>query len=134
MASPHVLTLYDYAISVIVDDFHNQRCDVKQILPDNVLFDVYFKMYNNGNKCMLGIDLQSLQTFNRLLSILDKHRQLHQMFQALVDHGVKMGRALSTQYITTIRQLPKDNRIKHVQSGLTLGEYRQNTFQICEWL
>ncbi|XP_075445734.1 amyloid protein-binding protein 2 isoform X2 [Ascaphus truei] len=68
-------TLYNTAISAVVDNYSRSRRDIRS-LPENIQFDVYYKLYQQGRLCQLGSEFCELEVFAKVLRALDK-RLLH---------------------------------------------------------
>lgn len=67
-------------------------------MPENILFDLYFKLYEDKRICLLGWELIDLNIFARMLKVTHKRTQLLQCFQTLMDHGTNISKELSTAY------------------------------------
>lgn len=90
-------TLYNTAISAVVDNYIRSRRDIRS-LPENIQFDVYYKLYQQGRLCQLGSEFCELEVFAKVLRALDKRHLLHHCFQALMDHGVKVASVLAYSF------------------------------------
>ncbi|KAI2584370.1 APPBP2 isoform 5 [Pan troglodytes] len=64
-------TLYNTAISAVVDNYIRSRRDIRS-LPENIQFDVYYKLYQQGRLCQLGSEFCELEVFAKVLRALDK--------------------------------------------------------------
>ncbi|CAM9211652.1 unnamed protein product, partial [Lampetra fluviatilis] len=90
-------TLYNTAISAVVDCYASARRDART-LPDNVQFDIYYKLYQQGRLCQLGGEFCELDVFTKVLRASDKRHLLHHCFQALMDHGVRVSSVLAQAF------------------------------------
>lgn len=50
-------TLYNTAISAVVDNYSRSRRDIRS-LPENIQFDVYYKVRTSGRRGWLAVKLQ----------------------------------------------------------------------------
>uniref|UniRef100_A0A8B9R6I4 Uncharacterized protein n=1 Tax=Astyanax mexicanus TaxID=7994 RepID=A0A8B9R6I4_ASTMX len=64
-------TLYNTAISAVVDNYSRSRRDIRS-LPENIQFDVYYKLYQQGRLCQLGGEFCELEVFAKVLRASDK--------------------------------------------------------------
>ncbi|XP_050408973.1 amyloid protein-binding protein 2 [Patella vulgata] len=118
-------SLYNTAISAIVVSYGRHRRDIK-ILHEDIQFDVYYKLYNKGRLCELGLEFSDLETFSKVLKVNDKRYLLHHCFQALMDHGVKISEILADAFALQITDdVYKDQfkRVRTLQLGFTLGGF-----------
>ncbi|XP_069134767.1 amyloid protein-binding protein 2-like [Argopecten irradians] len=118
-------SLYNTAVSAIVSSYYRYKRDVKA-LPENVQFDIYYKLYNKGQLCQLGMDFSDLDTFSKVLKIIDKRHLLHHSFQALMDHCVRLSDILADAF--TVQLMPSTcpdtvSRDRAIQFGLSLGGF-----------
>ncbi|KAL5016659.1 hypothetical protein ScPMuIL_006248 [Solemya velum] len=118
-------SLYNTAVSAIVASYSRHRRELKS-LPENVQFDIYYKLYNKGRLCQLGMEFSDLDTFAKVLKVIDKRHLLHHCFQALMDHGVRISEVLadcfSSQYTPETCIVPC-NREKAIGLGFSLGGF-----------
>uniref|UniRef100_A0A3Q2DMT7 Amyloid beta precursor protein (cytoplasmic tail) binding protein 2 n=1 Tax=Cyprinodon variegatus TaxID=28743 RepID=A0A3Q2DMT7_CYPVA len=61
-------SLYNTAISAVVDNYSRSRRDIRS-LPENIQFDVYYKLYQQGRLCQLGGEFCELEVFAKVLRI-----------------------------------------------------------------
>ncbi|XP_074643126.1 amyloid protein-binding protein 2-like [Tubulanus polymorphus] len=121
-------SLYNTAISTVVAHYAKFRKELRT-LPENVQFDIFYKLYNKGRLCQLGMEFSELDTFARVLKVNDKRDLLHHCFQALMDHmdhGVEVSTCLSDSYsqhccVTDIKNRPSLD--KAIQLGFMLGGF-----------
>ncbi|XP_033748176.1 amyloid protein-binding protein 2-like [Pecten maximus] len=118
-------SLYNTAVSAIVASYYRYKREVKA-LPENVQFDIYYKLYNKGQLCQLGMDFSDLDTFSKVLKIIDKRHLLHHSFQALMDHCVRLSDILADAF--TVQLMPSScpdtvSRDRAIQFGLSLGGF-----------
>jgi len=128
-----VLSLYDLSIKVIMDSYtiNFKHHPDFQILPDNMLFDVYYMFYKEKRLCLLGVEFGDLEIFARMLKVTNKRLDLLRAFQTLMDHGTKVARDLANCYRLTLTStivreevsvsLPK--AIALVDLGISLGGF-----------
>ncbi|KAI1893381.1 hypothetical protein AGOR_G00123150 [Albula goreensis] len=118
-------TLYNTAISVVVDNYSQSRRDIRS-LPENIQFDVYYKLYQQGRLCQLGGEFCELEVFGKVLRASDKRHLLHHGFQALMDHGVKVASVLASSFsrhCSYIALSEPQVQEKAVQFGFVLGGF-----------
>lgn len=117
-------SLYNMAVSAIVTSYSKHRRELKA-LPENVQFDIYYKLYNKGRLCQLGMEFSELDTFAKVLKVNDKRPLLHHCFQALMDHGVRVSEILADAFTSQVFQaLPHcQGRDKVIQLGFALGGF-----------
>ncbi|ESO95499.1 hypothetical protein LOTGIDRAFT_116980 [Lottia gigantea] len=118
-------SLYNTAISAIVATYGRHRRDIK-CLQEDVQFDIYYKLYNKGRLCQLGLEFSDIDTFAKALKVNDKRYLLHHCFQALMDHGVKISETLAEAFSVQISEdVIKDQvkRVRMLQLGFTLGGF-----------
>ncbi|KAF7385467.1 hypothetical protein HZH68_013897 [Vespula germanica] len=117
-------TLYKLSVSAIADRLLTYRKHLVY-LPENVLFDLYYQLYQERRLCLLGMELGDLETFSRMLNVTNRRVHLLQSFQALMDHGTMVGKELAISYdICCIRV--EENLAAHdkvINVGLRLGEF-----------
>ncbi|XP_078682230.1 amyloid protein-binding protein 2-like isoform X2 [Branchiostoma floridae x Branchiostoma belcheri] len=118
-------SLYNSAITAVVDNYSRTRKDVRS-LPDNIQFDIYYKLYQQGRLCQLGSEFCELAVFSKVVRANDKRHLLHHCFQALMDHGVKVSTCLSDTFsrqCSYIQESEVSIRDKALQLGLALGSF-----------
>uniref|UniRef100_A0A3P8Z056 Uncharacterized protein n=1 Tax=Esox lucius TaxID=8010 RepID=A0A3P8Z056_ESOLU len=118
-------TLYNTAISAVVDNYSRSRGDIRS-LPENIQFDVYYKLYQQGRLCQLGGEFCELEVFAKVLRASDKRHLLHHCFQALMDHGVKVSSVLANSFgrrCSYIAESSAHVKEKAVQFGFVLGGF-----------
>ncbi|XP_052801330.1 amyloid protein-binding protein 2-like [Mya arenaria] len=119
--------LYNMAVSAIVTSYGKYRRELKG-LPENVQFDIYYKLYNKGRLCQLGMEFSDLDTFSKVLKVNDKRHLLHHCFQALMDHGVKVSEILADSYAYKCQDYQSNlattqTTDKTIQLGFALGGF-----------
>ncbi|KAK7459432.1 hypothetical protein BaRGS_00039000 [Batillaria attramentaria] len=118
-------TLYNTAVSVAAVAYKKHRKEFKT-LPEDVQFDIYYKMYD---KCMLkplALEFSDLDVFVRVLRVNDKRTLLHHCFQALMDKDIRMSEILAKAFVSQMTpQCISDqaNRIRTLNMGLALGGF-----------
>ncbi|XP_060560053.1 amyloid protein-binding protein 2-like [Ruditapes philippinarum] len=117
-------SLYNMAVSAIVTTYSKYRRELKS-LPENVQFDIYYKLYNKGRLCQLGMEFSELDTFAKVLKVNDKRHLLHHCFQALMDHGVRVSEILADAFTSQVYQALPDiqSKDKVIQLGFALGGF-----------
>uniref|UniRef100_A0A3P8UVM8 Amyloid protein-binding protein 2 n=1 Tax=Cynoglossus semilaevis TaxID=244447 RepID=A0A3P8UVM8_CYNSE len=117
-------TLYNTAISAVVDNYSRSRRDIRS-LPENIQFDVYYKLYQQGRLCQLGGEFCELEVFAKVLRASDKRHLLHHCFQALMDHGVKVASVLANSFSRRCSYIAESDahvKEKAIQFGFVLGK------------
>ncbi|XP_034949650.1 amyloid protein-binding protein 2 [Chelonus insularis] len=94
---PFTKTLYDLSVSTIASSFGLYK-KYLTYLPENILFDIYYQLYKDKRLCLLDAELRDLEIFSKMLRIGNRRIHLLQAFQALMDHGTKIGNALAIKY------------------------------------
>ncbi|XP_016412548.1 amyloid protein-binding protein 2-like [Sinocyclocheilus rhinocerous] len=118
-------TLYNTAISAVVDNYGRSRRDIRS-LPENIQFDVYYKLYQQGRLCQLGGEFCELEVFAKVLRASDKRHLLHHCFQALMDHGVKVASVLANSFSRRCSYIAESDahvKEKAIQFGFVLGGF-----------
>ncbi|KAG9352032.1 hypothetical protein JZ751_023283, partial [Albula glossodonta] len=118
-------TLYNTAISAVVDNYSRSRRDIRS-LPENIQFDVYYKLYQQGRLCQLGGEFCELEVFAKVLRASDKRHLLHHCFQALMDHGVKVASVLASSFSRRCSYIAESDahvKEKAIQFGFVLGGF-----------
>uniref|UniRef100_A0A8C6L163 Amyloid beta precursor protein (cytoplasmic tail) binding protein 2 n=1 Tax=Nothobranchius furzeri TaxID=105023 RepID=A0A8C6L163_NOTFU len=118
-------TLYNTAISAVVDNYSRSRRDIRS-LPENIQFDVYYKLYQQGRLCQLGGEFCELEVFAKVLRASDKRHLLHHCFQALMDHGVKVASVLANSFSRRCSYIAESDahvKEKAIQFGFVLGGF-----------
>uniref|UniRef100_A0A674GWQ3 Amyloid beta protein binding protein 2 n=1 Tax=Taeniopygia guttata TaxID=59729 RepID=A0A674GWQ3_TAEGU len=119
-------TLYNTAISAVVDSYGRARRRDIRSLPENIQFDVYYKLYQQGRLCQLGSEFCELEVFAKVLRALDKRHLLHHCFQALMDHGVKVASVLAYSFSRRCSYIAESDaavKEKAIQIGFVLGGF-----------
>uniref|UniRef100_A0A8C7MPD5 Amyloid beta protein binding protein 2 n=2 Tax=Oncorhynchus TaxID=8016 RepID=A0A8C7MPD5_ONCKI len=118
-------TLYNTAISAVVDNYSRSRRDIRCI-PENIQFDVYYKLYQQGRLCQLGGEFCELEVFAKVLRASDKRHLLHHCFQALMDHGVKVASVLANSFSRRCSYIAESDahvKVKAIHFGFVLGGF-----------
>eukprot|EP00057_Strongylocentrotus_purpuratus_P024888 XP_011679362.1 PREDICTED: amyloid protein-binding protein 2 [Strongylocentrotus purpuratus] len=125
-------TLYNAAISAVVSTYSRHRKELRP-LPENIQFDIYYKLYKQGRLCQLGMEFCELDIFAKVLRVNDKRHLLHHCFQALMDHGVKVATVLADSYAThaSIEEQNQDRISRTVQLGFSLGGFLSEAGWFC---
>ncbi|XP_013186951.2 amyloid protein-binding protein 2 [Amyelois transitella] len=116
--------LYDQCLTNLVIYLHKNKCDKNDLhtLPDTVVMDVYFKMFQEKKLCILAGELSHLDVFDRLLRFGGSQLPLLQCFQAVTEHCAKLSTELSSAYLLRCDAAsePVD---KLIHLGLRLGGF-----------
>lgn len=119
-------SLYNYAIAAVVANYASYQRELRTF-HENVLFDVYYKLYKEGRLCWLSTEFCNLEVFEKLLKVKDKRYLLHHCFQALMDHGSRSSLQLAVVYRTHCSSVKSSSdcarREKAIQSGLQLASF-----------
>ncbi|KAG7198690.1 hypothetical protein KM043_001688 [Ampulex compressa] len=117
-------TLYEMSVSAVVDKFFIYEKYIAY-LPENVLFDLFYQLYKEKRLCLLGVELSDLETFSRMLKVTNRRIHLLQSFQALMDHGTRVGKELTISYnVCCLRVKEKPQaQDKVINLGLRLGSF-----------
>ncbi|XP_039248909.2 amyloid protein-binding protein 2-like [Styela clava] len=144
-------SLYCASLTTVAHHFAGWKYTISS-LPLTLQFDVYNKLFEQSRLCQLGAELCNLVTFSRLLLVRNKRLALHQCFQAIRDHGVKISEILSESYsrrvdilLTNIKD--KEECGRAVVLGFQLGGFLSDAgwnkdsatvfsscFQLCYYL
>lgn len=95
-------SLYELCLTNIVNYLQKSKCNIHVVrgLPDSILMDVYYKMFQEKRLCILGVELSQLDIFERLMRFAGSHLPLLQCFQAVIEHGSKLSTELATSYLS----------------------------------
>jgi len=124
-----VLSLYDISIRSIMDFYNCFKNDPDfKILPENMLFDVYYMFFKEKRLCLLGVEFSDLDIFARMLKATNKRLQLLRSFQTLMDHGAQIARELSNTYRIRAThhqcaEVTLSEKITVVDLGISLGGF-----------
>uniref|UniRef100_T1JC70 Uncharacterized protein n=1 Tax=Strigamia maritima TaxID=126957 RepID=T1JC70_STRMM len=115
-------SLYSSSLSSLVRIYTLCQKEIRG-LPENIQFDVYYKLYEEGRLCQLGIELSDLIVFDRVLKVNDKRHLLHHCFQAVMDHAHNMNIAniLAYSYTLYCNELKNNEKKKSRQHAAILG-------------
>ncbi|GFR91773.1 amyloid protein-binding protein 2 [Elysia marginata] len=118
-------SLYNTAISAVVLRFADNRTELRS-LTDDVLFDVYYKLYDKNGLVELGNEFKSLDVFMRVLRVMNKRVLLHRSFQAIMDTEVNVAQVLAKEFCSRLTPEALENEMtknKLIQQGLSLGSF-----------
>ncbi|XP_005094954.1 amyloid protein-binding protein 2 [Aplysia californica] len=118
-------SLYNTAISAVVSRFSEYRHELKN-LTDDVIFDVYYKLYDKNGLVDLGNEFRDLDVFSRVLKVNNKRVLLHRCFQAIMDTDVSLSRILANEFcwrLTSEVQADETAKGKMLQFGFSLGSF-----------
>ncbi|CAG2053710.1 unnamed protein product [Timema podura] len=89
-------TLYELSVSAVIDSYQCFKNELR-MMPENVMFDLYHKLYTEKRLCLLGLELSEIDIFSRLLRVSSRRQVLLRMFQKFDDlAGVIVGTFLLT--------------------------------------
>ncbi|XP_066596978.1 amyloid protein-binding protein 2 isoform X2 [Prorops nasuta] len=117
-------SLYDLSVYEIAENFLVFK-NYLAYLPENVQFDIYHELYKEKRLCLLGMEFTDLETFSKMLKVTNRRIHLLESFQALMDHGTKVGHQLSINYnlqSLRVRENPQAKK-KIINLGLRLGGF-----------
>lgn len=92
------------------------------MLPNNILFDIYYMLFCKGKLCELGIEFTDLNTFARMLKVTNKRIQLLKSFQAVIDHGNHIHKSLTMNY-SLRHTYEMQNKTGFISLGIRLGGF-----------
>ncbi|EZA53347.1 hypothetical protein DMN91_004654 [Ooceraea biroi] len=120
-------SLYELCVSAVADKFCSYKPHIAD-LPKNVRFDIYYQLYKERKLCILGTELSDLETFSKMLKVTNRRIDLLQIFQAPMEHGVRVGKQLVISYNMHCYQVRHpyqhpDAQDKIIHLGLRLGGF-----------
>ncbi|KAI4494238.1 hypothetical protein M0802_009107 [Mischocyttarus mexicanus] len=130
-------TLYKLSVSSIADRLLIYRKHLVY-LPENILFDLYYQLYQERRLCLLGVEFGDLEKFSKILNVTNRRVHLLQSFQALMDHGTMVGKELAISY--DIWSIGAEEHIeahdKIINVGLRLGGFLSDAgwYTESEWV
>lgn len=75
------------AVAIKPPNFHRKEF---RLLPNIVLFDFYYLMFQEKRLCLLALEYGNLEVFSRLLNVTHNRVKLLKSFQTLIDHCSNM--------------------------------------------
>ncbi|KAJ8044165.1 Amyloid protein-binding protein 2 [Holothuria leucospilota] len=121
-------TLYNATVSCVVVNFKKFRKELPH-LPQNVQFDIYYKLYKQGSLCQLSMEFSDLTQFEVVLkvsNVRNKRNLLHHCFQALMDHGMNLATILADAFgsrAAVLESATYDEQLRGLHLGLLLGDF-----------
>ncbi|GFO08684.1 amyloid protein-binding protein 2 [Plakobranchus ocellatus] len=118
-------SLYNTAISAVVLRFSEYKSELRS-LTDDVIFDVYYKLYDKNGLEELGNEFKDLSVFMRVLRVKNKRVYLHRSFQAIMDTEVNLAQVLAKEFCNRLTPEALSDEIvknKLIQLGLSLGSF-----------
>ncbi|KYN07725.1 PREDICTED: amyloid protein-binding protein 2 [Cyphomyrmex costatus] len=119
-------SLYHLCVSAVVDRFRVYKPYLVD-LPKSVRFDLYYQLYTERRLCILGAELSDLETFSKMLKVTNRRLQLLKIFQAPMDHKIRIAKHLVISYnmcCFQARESPLPQEIdKLINLGLRLGGF-----------
>ncbi|XP_071442757.1 amyloid protein-binding protein 2 isoform X2 [Hetaerina americana] len=122
-------SLYKAAVSAVVENYMCVRKELRT-LPENIQFDIYYKLYQEDRLCQLGVEFSDLDVFAQMLKVSSKRLLLLHSFQSLMDHGTKVAKELTAAYsrrcTRAMAQPDADTHSFHerlIDLGLRLGGF-----------
>ncbi|XP_020292274.1 amyloid protein-binding protein 2 [Pseudomyrmex gracilis] len=117
-------SLYELCVSAVVARFRDYKLHLTD-LPKNVRFDLYYQLYKDKKICMLGSELSCLETFSKMLKVTNRRIHLLQIFQAPINHGIKVEQNLAFKYVMYSLDERENPAVqdKIINLGLRLGAF-----------
>ncbi|XP_059482685.1 amyloid protein-binding protein 2 [Neocloeon triangulifer] len=118
-------TLYSSCLSAYTAVRSNMSEEVTRNLPLNIQFDVYYKLYEDGEVCQLTALFSELPIISRLLRANNKRLQLIKSFQAVMAHNNRVAEQLKKAFIHNCENAVSVNADYNVaiELGLRLGSF-----------
>uniref|UniRef100_A0A914UQ79 Uncharacterized protein n=1 Tax=Plectus sambesii TaxID=2011161 RepID=A0A914UQ79_9BILA len=115
-------SLLDCAVSSSATSFSRLKWAIR-VLPPHLRLAIYEKMHDQGRLCQLGYEWCDLEVFEVVLSVKHRRYQVHQIFQALMDHGLRLNEVLTSCLHTKCSQFLAEKRwtVKEVTNLLNLS-------------
>ncbi|XP_023333223.1 amyloid protein-binding protein 2 [Eurytemora carolleeae] len=124
-------SLYAQAVKQVVDHF-SRFTESMVWLPENILFDIFYQVYNDRStpqsSATLASELRSFDLFSKLLKVGNRRGNLHQIIQFTA--------STNTSFLTSLVQSLQ----KGLEAGINFGGFLMeagrfleaiNTFRIC---
>jgi len=126
-------SLYNLGISAVIDNYQCFKNEIR-ILPDNLMFDLYYKLYKEKRLCLLGAEFSDLNVFGRVLNVTSRRMFLLRSFQALMDHGTQVAKELASAYVRrcNISLSYSSSRDTAIELGLRLGGFLSDAGWLAE--
>lgn len=117
-------SLYELSVIAVADKFITFKKHLSY-LPEKVLFDLYYQLCKEKRLCLIGMEFSDLKTFSLMLKVTNRRIHLLQMFQALMDHGMRVCNELAISYDVCCLgvKVNKNAREKIINLGLKLGGF-----------
>ncbi|XP_018325828.1 amyloid protein-binding protein 2 isoform X2 [Agrilus planipennis] len=118
-------SLYNLCINIAVVDCLTLCKFCKKdfrILPNNVLFDFYYKMYIEDGLWLLGLEYSELEVFSRMLKVKHNRTKLLKSFQSLIKRDSNIMYELIKGY-AKLKLHPETINFKTIELGLQLGTF-----------
>jgi len=118
-------SLYNSSVSIIAARFHQMKRDIVS-LPNNLLFDIFYKLFLQNDLVQLFGDMAKLDIFLRLLECKDNKIRLHHCFQGLMDQAFPLAKSLADafrQKCCVTQHKPSPEQRRAILSGLSLGSF-----------
>jgi len=124
-------TLYGLTTAAIIQNFESLRPGLESY-PENVLFDVFYEIYEMEEGVLLARELAHFPTFSRLLMVGDRRGGLHRMVQAASEQDSSLTSTLAQAFSTSVSLLLKEQGTAEVlvsgvartlETGFTLGGF-----------
>ncbi|XP_051153214.1 amyloid protein-binding protein 2 [Leptopilina boulardi] len=117
-------SLYELSVIAVADKFITFKKHLFY-LPEKVVFDLYYQLCKEKRLCLIGMEFSDLKTFSLMLKVTNRRIHLLQIFQALMDHGMRVCNELAICYDVCclgVRE-NKNAREKIINLGLKLGGF-----------
>ncbi|RZF36597.1 hypothetical protein LSTR_LSTR010708 [Laodelphax striatellus] len=115
-------SLYELSVTSVISGYHILKLNDLEMLPNNILFDIYYMLFCKGKLCELGIEFTDLNTFARMLKVTNKRIQLLKSFQAVIDHGNHIHKSLTMNY-SLRHTYEMQNKTGFISLGIRLGGF-----------
>ncbi|XP_049806241.1 amyloid protein-binding protein 2 [Schistocerca nitens] len=117
-------SLYKLGVAAVVNNYSTFKDEIRS-LPASLLFDLYYKLYQDQTLCLLNLEFTDIDVFSTMLKVSNKRLQLLRSFQALMDHSRRITKDLTSAYIRKCNsvQLDPSSRENVIDLGLRLGNF-----------
>lgn len=92
-----ILSLYDITVAAVCESYKDFQKYCKY-LPESILFDIFFAMYQQARLCVLGVEFSDLDIFSRVLKVTNNRIQLIKCFEAVMRHDKGLSKTLASAY------------------------------------
>ncbi|KAL0122087.1 hypothetical protein PUN28_007095 [Cardiocondyla obscurior] len=113
-------SLYQLCVSAVVDKFRIYKPYLVD-LPKSVRFDLYYQLYRERRLCILGAELSDLETFSKMLKVTNRRLHLLRIFQAPMDHKIRIAKHLVISYNMCCFQARESQISQEIHKLINLG-------------